>query len=49
MLAPLKGKAAGQFRAFSGNLVEVDAAVTLPTAMKMLSAKSDATARLQLH
>ncbi|MDA9488753.1 hypothetical protein [Bradyrhizobium sp. CCBAU 11361] len=49
MLAPLKGKAAGQFRPLSGNLVEIDAAVTLPVAMKMLSAKADASARLQLH
>lgn len=49
MLAPLKGKAAGQFRALAGNLVEVDAAVMLPMAMKMLTAKSEAAARLQLH
>ena len=49
MLAPLKGKAAGQFRALPGNLVEVDAAVTLPMATKMLNAKSEAAARLQLH
>ncbi len=41
MLAPLKGKAAGQFRALAGNLVEVDATVTLPMAMRMLKAKSD--------
>ncbi|MDA9450758.1 hypothetical protein XI04_32730 [Bradyrhizobium sp. CCBAU 11430] len=49
MLAPLKGRAAGQFRALAGNLVEVDAAVTLPMATKMLNAKSEAAARLQLH
>jgi hypothetical protein len=36
MLAPLKGKAAGQFRALPGNLVEIDAAVTLPMAARML-------------
>lgn len=46
MLAPLKGKAAGQFRALSGNLVEVDAAVTLPMAMRMLEAKGKMEARL---
>lgn len=49
MLAPLKGKAAGQFRALAGNLVEVDAAVTLPMVTKMLDAKSEAASRLQLH
>lgn len=40
MLAPLNGKAAGQFRALPGNLVEIDAAVTLPIALKMLEAKA---------
>lgn len=49
MLAPLKGKAAGQFRALAGNLVEVDAAVTLRMAKKMLNAKSEAAARLHLN
>ncbi|MGY3106370.1 MULTISPECIES: hypothetical protein [unclassified Bradyrhizobium] len=49
MLAPLKGKAAGQFRALSGNLVEIDAAVTLAVAMKMLKAKDEMEAGLQLH
>jgi len=49
MLAPLKGKAAGQFRALPGNLVEVDAAVTLPMAMKILKARDEVEARLQLH
>ena len=49
MLAPLKGKAAGQFRPLEGNLVEIDAAVTLTIAAKMLAAKSDAAARLHLH
>ncbi|MGL3109025.1 hypothetical protein [Bradyrhizobium sp. BR 1432] len=49
MLAPLKGKAAGQFRVLAGNMVEIDAAVTLPVAMKMLEAKDAASARLQLH
>lgn len=48
MLAPLKGKAAGQFQALAGNLVEVDAAVTLPMAMRMLKAKDTMEARL-LH
>ncbi|MBR0908104.1 hypothetical protein [Bradyrhizobium liaoningense] len=45
----VEGKAAGQFRALAGNLVEVDAAVMLPMATKMLNAKSDAASRLQLH
>ncbi|AHY52619.1 hypothetical protein BJS_05814 [Bradyrhizobium japonicum SEMIA 5079] len=49
MLGPLKGKAAGQFRPLAGNLVEVDAAVTLPMAMRMLKAKDEMEARLQLH
>ncbi len=40
MLAPLKGKAAGQFRPLPGNLVEIDAAVALPVAMLMMEAKS---------
>ncbi len=40
MLAPLKGKGAGQFRALPGNLVEIDAAVTLPTALQMMEAKA---------
>lgn len=49
MLAPLKGNAAGQFRPLAGNLVEVDAAVTLPMAMRMLKAKDEMEACLQLH
>ncbi|HEV2153182.1 hypothetical protein [Bradyrhizobium sp.] len=49
MLAPLKGKAAGQFRALAGNLVEVDAAVTLPMATRMLKARDKMEARLQLN
>lgn len=49
MLAPLKGKATGQFRALAGNMVEVDAAVTLPMAMRMLKARDDVRARLQLN
>jgi hypothetical protein len=50
MLAPLGGAAVGQFRALSGGLVEIDAAVTLPMAARMLEAR-DATfcARQQLH
>lgn len=40
MLAPLKGKAAGQFRPLPGNLVEIDAAVTLPVALLMMKAKA---------
>lgn len=40
MLAPLKGKAAGQFRPLRGNLVEIDAAVTLPVALLMMKAKA---------
>jgi hypothetical protein len=49
MLAPLKGKAAGQFRALPGNLVEIDAAVTLTTAIQMLEAKSAAENRQHLN
>ncbi|WP_342737475.1 hypothetical protein [Bradyrhizobium sp. B117] len=49
MLAPLKGKAAGQFRALAGNVVEVDAAVTLPMAMRMLKARGEMEACLRLH
>jgi hypothetical protein len=49
MLAPLKGKAAGQFRPLPGNLVEIDAAVTLPMARRMLAAKSGAEARFHLN
>ncbi|MGY3077064.1 hypothetical protein ACVWZZ_003435 [Bradyrhizobium sp. LM6.10] len=33
----------------SGNLVEIDAAVTLAVAMKMLKAKDEMEAGLQLH
>lgn len=40
MLAPLKGKAAGQFRPLPDNLVEIDAAVTLPVALLMMKAKA---------
>ncbi|PDT87499.1 hypothetical protein CO669_25375 [Bradyrhizobium sp. Y36] len=40
MLVPLEGEAAGQFRVLPGNLVEIDAAVTLPVAMRMLEAKA---------
>jgi len=40
MLAPLKGKAAGQFRPLANNLVEIDAAVTLPMALLMVKAKA---------
>ncbi|RTE88615.1 hypothetical protein [Bradyrhizobium sp. LVM 105] len=40
MLAPLKGKAAGQFRALPGNRVEIDAVVTLPLALRMMEAKA---------
>ncbi|OSI19556.1 hypothetical protein [Bradyrhizobium canariense] len=49
MLAPLEGKAAGQFRALPGNLVEIDAAVTLAAAMKMLEAKAVAESRPHLN
>lgn len=49
MLAPLKGKAAGQFRALAGNLVEIDAAVTLAMASKMLEARDEMEACLRLH
>ncbi|MGY4288752.1 hypothetical protein ACVWXO_007972 [Bradyrhizobium sp. LM2.7] len=49
MLAPLKGKAVGQFRALTGNLVEIDAAVTLAAAMQMLEAKTAAEGRLHVN
>jgi hypothetical protein len=49
MLAPLKGKAAGQFRPLPGNLVEIDAAVSLAAAMKMLEAKAAAESRPHLN
>jgi hypothetical protein len=49
MLAPLKGKAAGHFRPLPGNLVEIDAAVTLAAAMKMLEAKAAAESRPHLN
>jgi hypothetical protein len=50
MLAPLKGEAVGQFRALSGDLVEIDAAVTLPIAARMLAAREAAFGvRQQLH
>ncbi|MET4235517.1 hypothetical protein ABIA85_008828 [Bradyrhizobium sp. LA6.10] len=49
MLAPLKGKAAGQFRPLPGNLVEIDAAVTLAAAVKMLEAKATAERRPHLN
>jgi hypothetical protein len=50
MLAPLQGDAVGQFRPLSDGLVEIDAAVTLPMAARMLAAR-DATfgVRQQLH
>jgi hypothetical protein len=47
MLAPLKGKAAGQLRPLAGNLV--DAPVTLRIAMRMLKAKDKMEACLQLN
>ena len=50
MLAPLRGKAVGQFRPLSGGLVEIDAAVTLPMAARMLAARDAAFgARQQPH
>jgi hypothetical protein len=50
MLAPLGGAAIGQFRALSGGLVEIDAAVTLPMATRMLAAHEAAfSARQQLN
>jgi hypothetical protein len=39
MLAPLKGKAVGQFRPLSDYLVEIDALVKLGTAVLMLEAR----------
>jgi len=47
MLATLKGKAVGQFRPLSANLVEIDALVTLDVAIQMLQAKG--AAAQQLH
>jgi hypothetical protein len=49
MLAPLKGTGAGQFRPLPGNLVEIDASVTLAVATQMVEAKAAAESRLQLH
>jgi hypothetical protein len=49
MLAPLKGDAAGQFRPLPGNLVEIDAAVTLAIAIQMLEAKATAESRQHLN
>jgi hypothetical protein len=50
MLAPLGGAAVGQFRALPGGLVEIDAAVTLPMAMRMLAAHEAAfSARQRKH
>lgn len=49
MLAPLEGAAAGQFRPLPGNLVEIDALVTLAAAIQMVEAKAAAETRLQLH
>jgi hypothetical protein len=48
MLAPLKGKAIGHFRALSDNLVEIDTLVTLPMAVQMLEAKA-ASSAFQSH
>jgi hypothetical protein len=42
MLAPLKGKAVGQFRPLSANIVEIDALVTVGVAIKMLAARDAA-------
>jgi hypothetical protein len=42
MLAPLKGKAVGQFRPIGDNLVEIDALVTLKVAMQMIAARDAA-------
>lgn len=39
MLAPLKGKAVGQFRPLAHNVVEIDALVKLDTAVQMLEAR----------
>ncbi|KRP85983.1 hypothetical protein AOQ73_36525 [Bradyrhizobium pachyrhizi] len=44
MLAPLGGEAVGQFRPLAGNMVEIDAAVTLATAQEMLAARAEALA-----
>ncbi|WP_050419105.1 hypothetical protein [Bradyrhizobium tropiciagri] len=44
MLAPLGGEAAGQFRPLAGNMVEIDAAVTLASAQVMLTARAEALA-----
>ena len=50
MLAPLKGEAVGQFRPLATGLVEIDAAVTLPMAVRMLQARDAAFGACQrLH
>jgi hypothetical protein len=50
MLAPLKGKAVGQFRTLAAGLVEIDAAVTLAEAACVLRARDEARiAHPQLH
>jgi hypothetical protein len=49
MLAPLKGDATGQFRPLPGNLVEIDAAVTLAAALEMLEAKAASESRQHLN
>jgi hypothetical protein len=46
MLAPLKGMAAGQFRPLPGNLVEIDASVTLEAAIQMVEGKRSSAALL---
>ncbi|MTV13175.1 MULTISPECIES: hypothetical protein [Bradyrhizobium] len=50
MLVPLGGEAVGQFRPLAGNMVEIDAAVTLATAQEMLTARAEALAgSIRLH
>jgi len=49
MLAPLGRKAVGQFRALPGNMVEIDASVTLGTAVQMLDAYGAMSERPRLH
>jgi hypothetical protein len=49
MLAPLGGDAVGQFRPLAGNLVEIDALVTVPHAIQMLEAHAAATEVRALH
>lgn len=47
MLAPLGGDAVGQFRTLPGGMIEIDAAVTLSVAGRMLAARDAVLASTQ--